>query len=54
MRYVAKSAPAPRRRRSRKTSSRALNPAEFLRRNFYYINGEQLIKISSRLLYEAA
>ncbi len=53
MRYVAKAAAAPRRRRSRKKTVRATNPAEFLRRNFYYIKGEQLLKVSSRLLYEA-
>ena len=54
MRYVAKSTAAPRRRRSRKQASRAASPAEFLRRTFYYIKGEQLLKVSSRLLYEAA
>jgi|GEM_PF-3450117 hypothetical protein len=54
MRYVAKSTAAPKRRRARKQHSRAENPAEFLRRTFYYIKGEQLLKLSNRLLYEAA
>jgi hypothetical protein len=54
MRYVAKSTAAPRRRRSRKQTGRAENTAEFLRRTFYYIKGEQLLKLSGRLLYEAA
>lgn len=54
MRYVAKATAGPKRRRSRKNTGRAANPAEFLRRTFYYIKGEQLIKLSSRLLYEAA
>jgi len=54
MRYVAKATTAPRRRRSRKKTGRTENPAEFLRRTFYYIKGEQLLKLSSRLLYEAA
>lgn len=53
MRYVAKSTAAPKRRRSRKKTDRAANPAEFLRRTFYYIKGEQLLKLSSRLLCEA-
>lgn len=54
MRYVPKQPQAgPRRRRSRKKTGRAASPAEFLRRTFYYVKGEQLLKVSSRLLCEA-
>jgi hypothetical protein len=53
MRYVAKPAAPPKRRRSRKKSSRAENPAEFVRRTFYYIKGEQLLQVSNRLLCDA-